>query len=87
MIRQQIERGRENREEKPERGGEEGRELFWGGSNSGLEQPDETYHYQELQEEDRGKKKELPRRGSDEEQELPRRGSDKRQDLPRRGSS
>jgi hypothetical protein len=64
MIRQQIERGRKNREEKPERGSEEGGELFWRGSDSGLEQPDETYHYQKLQEEDGEKKKELPRRGS-----------------------
>lgn len=88
MIRQQFERERENRKEKPERGAEEGRELSGRGSDSGLEQPDEIYHYLELPEEEKGKKKGIPRRGSDEEQELelPRRGSDKGQNLPRRGS-
>ena len=87
MIRQQYERRSDKSEAIPERGGDEDTEPSGRGSNEGwLDQPDETFQYQELSEIKSEKKLDLPRRGSDEKRELPRRGSDKKQEQPGRGS-
>lgn len=85
MIRQQFKRGSDKREQ-PYSGDDEKPEPSGRGSDGGLEQPDETYQYQELPEKGSENRQEQPRRISDEKQERPRRGSDKKQERPRRES-
>ena len=87
MIRQQFERGSDKKEAVPERGDDEDADPSGRGSYEGwLDQPDETFQYQEQSEIKSEKKHDLPRRGSYEKRELPRRGSDKIQEQPGRGS-